>query len=35
MIFDIVYDFWRFIKVMVNENKGDDFIVNLFWIMDC
>lgn len=35
MIFDTAYDPWRLIKVMVNENKGDDPIVNLSWTMDC
>lgn len=35
MIFDTAYDPWRLIKVMVNENSGDDPIVHLSWTMDC
>lgn len=35
MIFDTAYDPWRLIKVMVNENKGDDPVVHLSWTMDC
>ena len=35
MIYDTGYDPWRLIKVMVNENRGDDPIIDFSWTMDC
>ncbi|XP_062567851.1 uncharacterized protein LOC134230091 isoform X2 [Saccostrea cucullata] len=35
LIYDTEYDPWRMIKVIVNENSGDDPIVDMSWSMDC
>ncbi|XP_048746898.2 uncharacterized protein LOC125659312 isoform X2 [Ostrea edulis] len=35
MIYDTSYDPWRLIKVVINENSGDDPVIDVSWTLDC